>query len=46
MLLGIGGVVMALQCDPPYLGDIGDDEPEPEPDPDRIYEEEIEQRME
>lgn len=37
---------MALECDPPYLGDIGDDEPKPEPDPDRIYEAEIERRME
>lgn len=37
---------MALHRDPAYLGDIGDDEPEDEPDPDRIYEQEIEQRME
>lgn len=33
---------MALQCDPPHLGDIGDHEPEAEPDPDTIYEERIE----
>jgi len=32
---------MALQCDPPYLGDIGDDEPEEEPDPDYEYERHI-----
>lgn len=37
---------MALQCDPPHLGDIGDREPEPEPDPDRIYEQEMERRIE
>lgn len=37
---------MALECDPPHLGDIGDDEPESEPDPSRIYEQEIERRME
>lgn len=24
---------MALECDPPYLGDIGDREPEPDDDP-------------
>ena len=36
---------MALQCDPTHLGDIGDEEPEDEPDPDRIYEQEIERRM-
>lgn len=37
---------MALQCDPNHLGDIGDREPEPEPDPDRIYEQEMERRIE
>lgn len=37
---------MALQCDPPYLGDIGDDEPDAEPDPDRHYEAKIERQME
>ena len=37
---------MPLQCDPPHLGDIGDDEPEEEPDPDRVYEQEIERRRE
>lgn len=37
---------MALECDPPYLGDIGDREPEPEPDPDWYYEAEIERRYE
>lgn len=37
---------MALQCDPPHLGDIGDHVPESEPDPDRSYEAEIERRME
>lgn len=37
---------MALQCDPPYLGDIGDRKPKPEPDPDRIYEQEIQRRKE
>lgn len=37
---------MALECDPPYLGDIGDHEPDPEPDPDRIYEAELERRRE
>lgn len=35
---------MVLQCDPPYLGDIGDTEPESEPDPDRIYEQEMERQ--
>ena len=29
---------MALQRDPPYLGDIGDEEPDEEPDPDYEYE--------
>jgi hypothetical protein len=33
---------MALQCDLPHLGDIGDTEPERETDPDRHYEQEIE----
>lgn len=37
---------MALQCDPPHLGDIRDSETESEPDPDRIYEQEIESRPE
>jgi hypothetical protein len=37
---------MALQCDPPHMGDIGDYEPDPDPDPDRIYEREIERRIE
>ncbi|MBP1986044.1 hypothetical protein J2753_000517 [Halolamina salifodinae] len=37
---------MALQCDPPHLGDIGESETEYEPDPDRIYEQEIESRNE
>ena len=35
---------MALQCDPPHFGDIGDIEPEREPDPDRIYEQKIERQ--
>lgn len=35
---------MALRCDPPHLGDIGDGEPEEEPDPDRVYEREVEGR--
>lgn len=35
---------MALECDPPHLGDIGDHEPEREPDPDWYYEAEIERR--
>lgn len=29
---------MALECDPPHLGDIGDEPPEPEPDIDAEYE--------
>lgn len=37
---------MALQCDPPHLGDIGDGEQEEELNPDRMYEQEIEQRKE
>ena len=37
---------MALQCDPPHLGDIGDDEPESEPDPNGFYEEERMRRIE
>lgn len=37
---------MALESDPPWLGDIGDGEPEPEPDPDRFYEQEMELRGE
>lgn len=35
---------MALQYDPPHLGDIGDGEAEHEPDPDHVYEREIERR--
>lgn len=37
---------MALQCDPPWLGDIGDEEPDVEPDPDRVYEAAVERRRE
>ncbi|MDB9233350.1 hypothetical protein [Halorubrum ezzemoulense] len=37
---------MALQRSPPHLGDIGDDEPEPEPEPDRVYERQMENRIE
>lgn len=37
---------MALESDPPYLGDIGDDPEEPEPDPDWVYEREMELRAE
>lgn len=35
---------MALQADPPYLGDIGDERPDAEPDPDRVYERTVEKR--
>ena len=37
---------MALECDPPHLGDIGDQEKDHEPNSDRMYEAEIERRME
>lgn len=37
---------MALECDPPWAGDIGDTKPEPEPDPDFLYESWIEDCME
>lgn len=36
---------MALEADPPWLGDIGDHEPEADPDPDRVYEARIESRI-
>jgi hypothetical protein len=37
---------MALERDPAHLGDIGDCEPEPEPEPDRVYERQMEKRIE
>lgn len=37
---------MRFRTEPVRVGDIGDQEPTPEPDPDRIYEQEIERRME
>ena len=36
---------MALQCDPPWLGDIGDLEEQFEVDPDAIYEARVEKEM-
>lgn len=37
---------MALERDPPHLGDIGEREPEREPDPDRQYEKHAERMRE
>jgi hypothetical protein len=37
---------MALQCDPPHLGDIGECEEESEPNPYRLYEKNSEQLYE
>jgi hypothetical protein len=37
---------MALQRSQPHLGSIKDQEIEPKPDPDRVYEREIEKRIE
>ncbi|SEO88707.1 hypothetical protein SAMN05216388_10223 [Halorientalis persicus] len=37
---------MALQHSPPHLGEIGDEEPESELEPDRVYERQMEKRIE